>query len=58
MPIVNMCMNMGSFKININVKKDEEMKNKLVMKHYNQDIRIKKALEMRNNIDEKYNIWS
>ncbi len=54
MSILNMCMNIGQFNIDIKIKKDIKRKTIDFRRNYEQNKRIKNALEMKNNIEQKY----
>ncbi len=56
MSLLNMCMNIGYLDININIKRDERKKRKIIKKSIDNQQRINEVLEERNNFDIKHNL--
>jgi len=56
MSLLSMCMNIGSLDININIKRDEEKKRKLMKKNAEHNIRLDEINEDKNNIESNYNL--
>jgi len=58
MSLINLSLNISYFNIDINIKKNEEKKRKLMYKRIEHELRIKEIMEERRNIEIKHKLYN